>query len=121
MYVSVDGAVRRIYIDGHSDSQGRRSVNYALSEARAKAVGRYLAEAGVSPELIEVRFHGERYPVVPNTTAANRARNRRATIRIERQGDPARDLFSAPETSSEPVDSGAQEPVAVLEPDASVQ
>ncbi len=34
--------------------------------------------------MITTRYHGERYPVKPNNSAANRAANRRVTIRLER-------------------------------------
>jgi outer membrane protein OmpA-like peptidoglycan-associated protein len=47
-------------------------------------VTNYLISQGVPEEMITTRYHGERYPVVPNTSAENRARNRRVAIRLER-------------------------------------
>ncbi|MNO05872.1 flagellar motor protein MotD [compost metagenome] len=44
----------------------------------------YLKAKGVPEQQITMRFHGERYPAVPNTTAANRSRNRRVNIQLER-------------------------------------
>jgi len=35
-----------------------------------------------------MRFHGESYPLAPNTNAANRARNRRVNIQLERVAVP---------------------------------
>ncbi|MNG17326.1 flagellar motor protein MotB [compost metagenome] len=43
---------------------------------------------GIQESQITVRFHGERYPLAPNTNNANRAKNRRVAVRLER-GAPA--------------------------------
>ena len=74
-----------VYVDCHSDNYGRRLLNRDLSKRRAEEVTRYLVSQGVSEEMITTRYHGERYPVVPNNTAENRARNRRVAIRLERE------------------------------------
>lgn len=83
-YVLTDKSVESIYVDGHSDNWGRRLLNRDLSKQRADAVTAYLVEKGIPADKIVTRYHGERYPVVPNTSAENRARNRRVTIRLER-------------------------------------
>lgn len=83
-YVETDKQVNKIYIDGHSDNQGRRLLNRDLSKRRAEEVSRYLMELGISEEMLVTRYHGERYPVVPNNSADNRTRNRRVTVRLER-------------------------------------
>lgn len=84
LYIKADASVTRIIIDGHSDSFGPRMTNRELSRQRAEAVARYLADAGVNEAMMTVRFHGDRIPVVDNKTEANRARNRRVTVRLER-------------------------------------
>ena len=84
LYVKNDPSIATIYVDGHSDNLGRRLANRDLSRQRAEEVSRYLAKAGVSEEMITTRYHGERYPVVENKGAENRARNRRVTVRLER-------------------------------------
>ncbi|NRA17652.1 MAG: OmpA family protein [Oceanospirillaceae bacterium] len=84
-YVQEDKSVTAIYIDGHSDSGGRRLLNRDLSKQRAEEVTRYLTSLGVDESMVTTRYHGERYPVVPNTTKTNRARNRRVTIRLDRE------------------------------------
>ncbi|MBR9884664.1 MAG: OmpA family protein [Oceanospirillales bacterium] len=89
-YVKADNSVQTIYVDGHSDNLGRRLLNRDLSKKRAEEVSRYLVEQGVAEDRIVTRYHGERYPVVPNTSAKNRARNRRVTIRLEREDAPVR-------------------------------
>jgi len=84
-YVQEDKSVTAIYIDGHSDSGGRRLLNRDLSKQRAEEVSRYLISLGVEESMVTTRYHGERYPVVPNTSKTNRARNRRVTIRLDRE------------------------------------
>lgn len=84
-YVEEDKSVSAIYIDGHSDSGGRRLLNRDLSKQRAEEVTRYLVSLGVDESMVTTRYHGERYPVVPNTSKKNRARNRRVTIRLDKE------------------------------------
>ncbi|MCY0967206.1 flagellar motor protein MotB [Parathalassolituus penaei] len=84
----------RISVEGHTDdipvSSGRFRSNWALSSARAVS---FAEELFVAPELDEKRFqvvgHGSVQPLVPNTDAESRARNRRVEIVIirSREGD----------------------------------
>jgi outer membrane protein OmpA-like peptidoglycan-associated protein len=83
-YIKADDKVASVYVDGHSDNAGRRLLNRDLSKQRAEEVARYLVAQGLDEKVITTRYHGERYPVVANTSASNRARNRRVTIRLER-------------------------------------
>lgn len=83
-YVATDTTIQKIYVDGHSDASGRRLINRDLSKRRAEAVSDYLVGLGISEDMLVTRYHGERYPVVPNDSAENRTRNRRVTIRLER-------------------------------------
>lgn len=84
VYVNNDDAVNSVYVDGHSDAQGRRLANRDLSKKRAEAVTAYLEKKGVNPELITTRYHGERYPVAQKNNRATRDRSRRVTIRLDR-------------------------------------
>lgn len=88
-YLRADPSVNRILLDGHSDNSGNRLLNRDLSRRRALAVQDYLLANGVPQEQITVRFHGERYPLVANSSEANRAKNRRVTLRLEREAIPA--------------------------------
>lgn len=83
-FLKADPSVNQIQLDGHSDNSGNRLTNRDLSRRRALAVEEYLIANGVPKEQITLRFHGERYPLVPNNSAANRAKNRRVTLRLER-------------------------------------
>ncbi|WP_198147372.1 flagellar protein MotY [Gilvimarinus polysaccharolyticus] len=83
-YVLADQHVTTVVIDGHTDGQGLRADNLELSKQRAEFVAAYLKTRGVAEDLIQVRWHGERYPVASNRSAAGRAENRRVTLRIDR-------------------------------------
>ncbi|WP_300651073.1 OmpA family protein [Pseudomonas sp.] len=83
-YLKADPSVNRIQLDGHADNSGNRLTNRDLSRRRALAVMEYLQANGVSPEQITLRFHGERYPLVPNSSEANRAKNRRVSVALAR-------------------------------------
>ena len=83
-YIKADPTVNHIELDGHSDNSGNRLTNRDVSRRRALAVMEYFKAHGVPEEQVTVRFHGERYPLAKNTTPANRARNRRVNIQLER-------------------------------------
>ncbi|MEX6500971.1 OmpA family protein [Pseudomonas sp. 25A3E] len=83
-FLKADPSVNRIQLDGHADNSGNRLTNRDLSRRRALAVMDYLKANGVPAEQVTLRFHGERYPLVPNNSAANRAKNRRVTVRLDR-------------------------------------
>jgi len=80
-----DKRIRHFYIDGHTDSNGSRADNLALSQRRAELVQQYLVGRGIPESWIVLRWHGERYPVASNASVAGRAKNRRVTVRLEKQ------------------------------------
>jgi outer membrane protein OmpA-like peptidoglycan-associated protein len=84
-YVSGDPKVVRIYIDGHTDDIGGERDNLGLSRQRAEQVRDFLASCGVPESRLVVRYHGARYPVAGNESEDQRARNRRTTVRLERE------------------------------------
>lgn len=86
-YLQEDPSVNKIEVDGHSDSWGNRLTNREISRQRALTVQQYFLDQGIPEEQIVVRFHGERYPIKPNNTAANRALNRRVNIVLSRVPD----------------------------------
>lgn len=83
-FIKADPTVNHIDIDGHSDNSGNRLTNRDLSRRRALAVMDYFKAHGFPQDQITVRFHGERYPLAANNSAANRARNRRVNIQLDR-------------------------------------
>ncbi|NQD95273.1 OmpA family protein, partial [Pseudomonas sp. CrR25] len=105
-FLKADPSVNRIQLDGHADNSGNRLSNRDLSRRRALAVMEYLKAHGVPAEQITLRFHGERYPLVPNNSEANRAKNRRVTLRLERV-PPAPDTPAPAEEGAEPSEGAA--------------
>lgn len=72
----------KIRVEGHTDSDGTQVSNKVLSENRAQAVKTYLEKKGVPAELIEAEGLGEEKPLVDNSTASGKAKNRRTEIHI---------------------------------------
>ena len=71
----------KIEIDGYTDNVGSREYNLKLSKKRAEAIKEILVKKyHIDPSRIIVQGFGEAYPLVPNTTATNRAINRRVEI-----------------------------------------
>ena len=87
-FMKADPTVNHIELNGHSDNSGNRLTNRDVSRRRALAVMDYFKTNGIQESQITMRFHGESYPLAPNTNAANRARNRRVNIQLERVAVP---------------------------------
>ena len=47
-----------LYVEGHTDAKGSDKYNLTLSQRRANAVVRYLADKGVNPTKLEPRGFG---------------------------------------------------------------
>ena len=87
-FMKADPTVNHVELNGHSDNSGNRLTNRDVSRRRALAVMDYFKANGIQESQITMRFHGESYPLAPNTNAANRARNRRVNIQLERVAAP---------------------------------
>jgi outer membrane protein OmpA-like peptidoglycan-associated protein len=72
--------IRRVRVEGHTDSHGSRDYNIVLSQRRADAVARELAAHGFAEDAITRQAWGFEYPAAPNETPDGRALNRRVTI-----------------------------------------
>ncbi len=74
--------VTLLRVEQHSDSTGAEAFNQKLTEDRARAVARWLAQHGIACDrLIAVGF-GSTKPVAPNDTAEHKAQNRRTVLAI---------------------------------------
>lgn len=71
-----------VTIIGHTDSTGSDAVNNPLSLKRATSVRDYLVTKGIASSRFLTEGHGSREPLVPNDTAANKAKNRRVEIYV---------------------------------------
>ena len=99
-YMKADPTVNHIELDGHSDNSGNRLTNRDLSRRRALAVMEFFKANGILESQVTLRFHGERYPLAPNTNAANRAKNRRVAVRLERVAADKAAPQVAPQTNT---------------------
>ncbi len=76
-------AHKRVLVAGHTDAVGSAASNQSLSEARARAVRDWLADAAaMPPSRFAIQGYGESRPKAANDTAAGRAANRRVEITL---------------------------------------
>jgi OOP family OmpA-OmpF porin len=72
----------KIEISGHTDSEGDRDKNVALSLKRADAVKGYIAAKGIDASRIQTRGVGPDEPIADNKTAAGKQKNRRIEFKV---------------------------------------
>ena len=70
-------------IEGHTDSDGSKSMNQALSERRANAVRDYLIANGISSDRLTASGFGESTPIATNKTRAGKKENRRVEVKLK--------------------------------------
>ncbi|MDE2401503.1 MAG: OmpA family protein [Burkholderiales bacterium] len=73
---------KKVEVLGHTDAQGGRVANVALSLARAQAVKTYLVGKGLLADSISTAGLGPDRPVASNATDEGRARNRRIEFQV---------------------------------------
>jgi len=78
----------KLEVQGHTDNVGGAAYNLKLSDARSASVRKYLVDHGVDGGRLTSKGYGLTQPLVPNTTAENRALNRR--VQFIRTEAPAR-------------------------------
>lgn len=84
------GGEAALFVAGHADSRGGDGYNLDLSIRRAEAVARALDAAGTAgAKLWRIGF-GRAVPLVPNTSEANMARNRRVEFIVARRPEAVR-------------------------------
>lgn len=72
----------KLNVDGHTDNIGEATYNQKLSESRANAVKKYLADKGIDPARVTAKGYGSTRPVASNNTREGRQRNRRVEFTI---------------------------------------
>lgn len=81
----------KVNIKGFTDdvpiSTPRYPSNWELSAIRATSVLKFLVEKGIDQRRLTATGYGELNPLVPNTTAENRAKNRRVEFVLEEETD----------------------------------
>jgi len=86
-FIKLDPSVNKVMIDGHTDDVGSPLANRLLSKERADDVAARLVEFGLSENMLEVRAHGQRYPVANNSTILGKSSNRRVLVRLFRRSN----------------------------------
>jgi outer membrane protein OmpA-like peptidoglycan-associated protein len=74
--------VRRVQIDGFTDSVGTESYNQYLSQQRADAVKSSLVSRGIDASRIGSQGYGKGFPVANNVDSGGRQLNRRVEVVI---------------------------------------
>ncbi len=69
-----------IKIESHTDNSGEAELLRVLTTERAQAIADKLMSVGVALDRLEINGYGATSPVVPNSTGANRAKNRRVQL-----------------------------------------
>ena len=77
--------IKKISVEGHTDSDGNDRYNQDLSERRAASVVKYLVEHGVAEERLAAVGYGESKPLVEETSDADKETNRRVEFHITEQ------------------------------------
>lgn len=113
----------RIEIQGHTDSQGRESMNQALSQSRAQAVLNALRERRILTSSYVAKGYGESQPIADNGTEEGREANRRIEFKLIRpeasesqevqttlESVASEAIETEGESSPQEADEGAEEP-----------
>jgi outer membrane protein OmpA-like peptidoglycan-associated protein len=77
--------IKKVRIEGHTDSVGDDAKNLKLSQNRANSVMAALLKRGIDPSRMEAVGFGETKPIASNSTAAGKAENRRTEFNIVEQ------------------------------------
>ena len=85
MAASISKYPYAVRVEGHTDNvpihTNRFPTNWELSIARAVSVVKYLVDVGnINPQRLSAVGYGESRPLVPNSSPANLAKNRRVEI-----------------------------------------
>ncbi len=101
----------RIEIAGHTDSQGRESMNLNLSQARADAVLNAIMAERVLTGNLTAKGYGEAEPIADNDTEEGREANRRIEFRaIIPEPEVETAATDAPEAAAEDAAETGEEP-----------
>jgi outer membrane protein OmpA-like peptidoglycan-associated protein len=92
--------LRKIAIEGHTDSDGADAYNIKLSSDRAGAVMAYLVSHGVERERLSAKGYGESKPIASNDDADGKEKNRRVEFIITHQ-DKLKTTYEVDPTTGE--------------------
>jgi outer membrane protein OmpA-like peptidoglycan-associated protein len=89
--------IRKVRVEGHTDNVGTPAYNKTLSQKRAAAVMKWLADKGIDKKRLVSQGYGQEQPLDTNETDVGRANNRRVAFTILE-----RDAASKPATDTPP-------------------
>ena len=95
--------LRKISIEGHTDSDGSDAYNLKLSDGRARAVMDHLVQNGVEADRLESKGFGETKPIADNDTPEGKEKNRRVEFIITEQ-DKVKKTYEIDPTTGEKVE-----------------
>lgn len=96
--IKANPQLRKISIEGHTDSDGSDAYNLKLSRDRAAAVMRYLTEHGVEASRLASNGFGEQKPIASNDTPEGKEKNRRVDFLITEQDQVKKSYEIDPKT-----------------------
>jgi outer membrane protein OmpA-like peptidoglycan-associated protein len=102
--------ITKVEVQGHTDSDGDDKYNVELSQRRVESVVAFLAQEGVEASRLTPKGYGEGVPLVPNTTEANKATNRRVQFIILEQTGAAAPAPGDKKGAGAPADSKGAKP-----------
>ena len=72
-----------VTIESHTDNTGSAEVTQTVTDARAKLLSDKFTTLGIQESRLRAKGFGATIPAVPNTTVANKAKNRRVNIILD--------------------------------------
>jgi outer membrane protein OmpA-like peptidoglycan-associated protein len=83
--ISKNPQIKKLRIEGHASAEGSVAHNKKLSDARAKAVMKWLSDHGVAAGELSAVGYGVERPIADNATEDGREKNRRVEFTILEQ------------------------------------
>jgi OOP family OmpA-OmpF porin len=90
--------IKKISIEGHTDSDGSYNYNLKLSDDRSASVMKYLTDHGIDAGRLASRGFGESKAIAPNDTDEGQEKNRRVEFMITEQEEVTKTYELDPKT-----------------------
>ena len=78
--ILANNADYKIVVESHTDNKGTPEELETLTQSRAQSIADKMTALGVTQTRIEAKGFGAALPIAPNTTNANRGKNRRVQV-----------------------------------------
>jgi outer membrane protein OmpA-like peptidoglycan-associated protein len=108
--------LKKIRVEGHTDTQGGYNENVRLSQKRANNVVKYLVSQGVDAKRLFAEGFGPNKPIADNNSDEGRAKNRRVVFaivektKVEEKKEPHEKKELQEKKPKEPQEKKAKEP-----------